>query len=128
MSIQFQEHADGSIDDAKQFDKYCDEVLNEQEQFFTKEKPYNYALDLQGSTQSSNDDADMANLNVENIGDANVTSQNLEMQSTYDTCSDNISDSEAEAASQAKGTMSTSFHTHIWNEVDLVPLACEDEA
>ena len=31
------------------------------------------------------------------------------------------------ASSQAKGTKSTSFLTHVWNEVDLVPLACEDD-
>ena len=30
-------------------------------------------------------------------------------------------------SSQAKGTKSTSFLTHVRNEVDLVPLACEDE-
>ena len=29
-------------------------------------------------------------------------------------------------SSQAKGTNSTSFLTHIRNEVELVPLACED--
>ena len=30
------------------------------------------------------------------------------------------------ASSQAKGIKSTSFHTCVRNEVDLVPLACED--
>ena len=30
------------------------------------------------------------------------------------------------SSSQAKGTKSTSFLTHVRNEVDLVPLACED--
>ena len=30
------------------------------------------------------------------------------------------------ASSQAKGTKFTSFLTHIRNEVDFVPLACED--
>ena len=30
------------------------------------------------------------------------------------------------ASSQAKGTKSTSFLTCVRNEVDLVPLACED--
>ena len=30
------------------------------------------------------------------------------------------------SSSQAKGTKSTSFLTHVSNEVDLVPLACED--
>ena len=29
-------------------------------------------------------------------------------------------------SSQAKGTNSTSFLTHVRNEVELVPLACED--
>ena len=29
------------------------------------------------------------------------------------------------SCSQAKGTKSTSFHTCVWNELDLVPLACE---
>ena len=28
---------------------------------------------------------------------------------------------------QAKGTKSTSFLTHVRNEVDLIPLACEDD-
>ena len=30
-------------------------------------------------------------------------------------------------SSQVKGTKSTSFHTCVWNELDLVPLACEDD-
>ena len=30
-------------------------------------------------------------------------------------------------SSQAKGTNSTSFLTHVRNEVELVPLACEDD-
>ena len=36
---------------------------------------------------------------------------------------------EEEASSQAKGTNSTSFLAHVCvrNEVELVPLACEDE-
>ena len=28
---------------------------------------------------------------------------------------------------QAKNTKPTMFHTHVWNEVGLVPLACEDD-
>ena len=28
---------------------------------------------------------------------------------------------------QIKGTKSTSFLTHVRNEVDLIPLACEDD-
>ena len=31
------------------------------------------------------------------------------------------------SSSQAKGTNSTSFLTHVRNEVELVPLACEDD-
>ena len=30
-------------------------------------------------------------------------------------------------SSQAKGTNSTSFLTHVRDEVELVPLACEDD-
>ena len=30
-------------------------------------------------------------------------------------------------STQVKGTKSTSFHTCVWNELDLVPLACEDD-
>ena len=38
----------------------------------------------------------------------------------------NVLSTPVASSSQAKGTNSTSFLTHVRNEVELVPLACED--